>query len=218
MYKYSNEELSNKINDFLDRKSQKFPEIEEEIMKPIQRISVTQSSRLYQVSTIQQMNTSAWAAQTNSKINNAMYILLLNCWYSLLSVNSLKGVIEFYFSSSQINYASQEDIGIQSPITHTSFIRSWYSYCMKVTVNIKPNTKHREEVVITPSGDLIVYTKQPAVEGRANQAVIRLLANYYRVSKSQVELIQGHTSKFKVFRIDIQAKSRQISRFNTEVE
>lgn len=62
MYKYSNEELSNKINDFLDRKSQKFPEIEEEIMKPIQRISVTQSSRLYQVSTIQQMNTSAWAA------------------------------------------------------------------------------------------------------------------------------------------------------------
>ncbi|NCU29830.1 DUF167 domain-containing protein [Candidatus Saccharibacteria bacterium] len=73
---------------------------------------------------------------------------------------------------------------------------------MLVMVTLKPNSKHREEVVMGDDGSLTVFTKSPAVEGRANEAATRLLAKYYGVSKSRVQLVRGHTSKHKVFEID----------------
>ena len=73
---------------------------------------------------------------------------------------------------------------------------------MLVTTTLKPNSKHREEVVMGDDGNLMVFTKSPAVEGRANEAATRLLAKYYGVSKSRVRLVRGHTSKHKVFEID----------------
>ena len=48
---------------------------------------------------------------------------------------------------------------------------------MLVTTTLKPNSKHREEVVMGDDGSLTVFTKSPAVEGRANEAAARLLAN-----------------------------------------
>lgn len=72
---------------------------------------------------------------------------------------------------------------------------------MRVSVVLKPNSKHREEVVQTEDGMLTVFTKAPAVEGRANEAAIRLLADYYNVSKTKVRLVRGGTSKYKVFEI-----------------
>ena len=73
---------------------------------------------------------------------------------------------------------------------------------MLVTVTLKPNSKHREEVVMGDDGSLMVFTKSPATEGKANESAVRLLANYYGVSKSRVRLVRGHTSKHKVFEID----------------
>lgn len=73
---------------------------------------------------------------------------------------------------------------------------------MKVTATIKPSSRHREGVVEGEDGGLVVYTKAPAVEGRANLAAIELLAKHFNVSKSQVELVRGHTSKHKVFEIN----------------
>lgn len=72
---------------------------------------------------------------------------------------------------------------------------------MKITVNIKPNSKHREEVVKNDDGSMVVYTKSPAVEGRANQSAIELLAKHYNVPKSHIKLVKGHTSKLKTFEI-----------------
>ena len=73
---------------------------------------------------------------------------------------------------------------------------------MFVCVTLKPSSKHREEVVMGDDGSLTVFTKSPAVEGRANEAATRLLAKYYGVSKSRVRLVRGHTSKHKVFEVD----------------
>ena len=72
---------------------------------------------------------------------------------------------------------------------------------MQVSFTIKPNSKHREEVVVNDDDSLTVYTKQPAVEGKANQAAILLLAKHFGVSKSQVVIVRGHTSKHKVVEI-----------------
>ena len=73
---------------------------------------------------------------------------------------------------------------------------------MKISIYLKPNSRHREEVVVGSDGVYIVYTKAPAIEGRANAAAIKLLAQHFGVSKSQIRLLHGATSKHKVFNID----------------
>lgn len=73
---------------------------------------------------------------------------------------------------------------------------------MKISAVLKPNSRHREEVVVGNDGTYIIYTKAPAIEGRANAAAIKLLAQHFGVSKSQIRLLHGATSKHKVFNID----------------
>lgn len=73
---------------------------------------------------------------------------------------------------------------------------------MKISVHIKPNSRHREEVVKNDDDALMVYVKAPAIEGRANAAAIKLLAKYFGVASSKVKLVRGAASKYKIFEID----------------
>ena len=73
---------------------------------------------------------------------------------------------------------------------------------MKISTRLKPNSRHREEVVVNDDGSLTVYTKAPAIEGRANLAAAKLLAKHFGVSPSKVRLVRGAASKYKVFEID----------------
>lgn len=73
---------------------------------------------------------------------------------------------------------------------------------MKISVHIKPNSRHREEVVKNGDDTLTVYVKAPAIEGRANAAAIKLLAKHFKVAPSKVKLVCGATSKYKIFEID----------------
>lgn len=72
---------------------------------------------------------------------------------------------------------------------------------MKISAKIKPNSCHREEVVANDDGSLTIYTKAPAIEGRANLAAIKLVAKHYGVAASRVKLVRGATSRNKVFEI-----------------
>lgn len=47
----------------------------------------------------------------------------------------------------------------------------------------------------------VVTTKTPPIEGRANEAVIKMLAGYFKVPKSQIQLKTGQRSKIKIFEI-----------------
>lgn len=73
---------------------------------------------------------------------------------------------------------------------------------MKISVHIKPNSRHREEVVKNDDDTLTVYVKAPAIEGRANAAAIKLLAKHFKVAPSKVKLVRGVTSKYKIFEIN----------------
>ncbi len=73
---------------------------------------------------------------------------------------------------------------------------------MKISVHLKPNSRHREEVVTNDDGSLTIYTKAPAIEGRANLAAVKLLAKHFSVAPSKVKLLRGATSKYKVFEVD----------------
>lgn len=72
---------------------------------------------------------------------------------------------------------------------------------MKISVRIKPNSRHREEVVKNDDDTLTVYIKAPAIEGRANAAAIKLLAKYFGVASSKIKLVRGAASKYKLFDI-----------------
>ena len=73
---------------------------------------------------------------------------------------------------------------------------------MKISTRLKPNSRHCEEVVANDDGSLTVYTKAPAIEGRANLAAVKLLAKHFGVASSKVKLVRGAASKYKVFEVD----------------
>ena len=73
---------------------------------------------------------------------------------------------------------------------------------MKISVHLKPNSRHHEEVVVGDDGVLTIYTKAPAIEGRANATAAKLLAKHFDVALSKVKLVRGATSKYKVFEVD----------------
>ena len=73
---------------------------------------------------------------------------------------------------------------------------------MKISTRLKPNSRHREEVAPNDDGSLTVYTKAPAIEGRANVAAVKLLAKHFGVAPSKVRLVRGAASKYKVFEVD----------------
>ncbi len=71
---------------------------------------------------------------------------------------------------------------------------------MKIQVRVKPNSKTEE---INQEGDkFVVKVKEPPKEGKANQAVIKLLAKHFGVSQSQVRILSGFKSKSKVIELE----------------
>ena len=70
---------------------------------------------------------------------------------------------------------------------------------MKIRVTVKPNSRNEE---INQDGDsLIIKVKEPPKEGKANQAVIRLLARHFGVPRSQVRIASGSKGKHKVIEV-----------------
>ena len=74
---------------------------------------------------------------------------------------------------------------------------------MIIEVRVKPSSKIGPQVQLGLDGSLLVYVREAAIDGKANQAVIKTLADYYKVSKSRVRFISGLTSKQKRFDIDL---------------
>ena len=71
---------------------------------------------------------------------------------------------------------------------------------MKLFVTVKPNAKENR-VEKMDATHFKVWVKAPAQEGRANQAVIEVLAEALRVPKSRLGIIRGESSKTKVIRL-----------------
>lgn len=71
---------------------------------------------------------------------------------------------------------------------------------MKVTVIVHPNSR-KPRIEKDLLGMLHVYVSAPPLEGKANQAVIESLAEYFIAKKGNILLIGGGKSKTKVFEI-----------------
>lgn len=68
---------------------------------------------------------------------------------------------------------------------------------MRLSVTVIPNAR-RPRVATGPDGRLRVAVTAPAREGRANAAVIDLLAEHFGVARSTVRIVRGATSRHKI--------------------
>ncbi len=70
------------------------------------------------------------------------------------------------------------------------------------TFNVRVTTHAKQNKVVDDNGVLRVYTTIVPENGRANSAVIELLAKHFDVAKSRIRIIKGLTCRDKVFVID----------------
>jgi uncharacterized protein (TIGR00251 family) len=71
---------------------------------------------------------------------------------------------------------------------------------MKISIRVKTNANENKVIKISES-DFRIQTTESPVDGKANQAVIKLLAKYFNVSKSQISIIHGKSAKTKLIQI-----------------
>jgi uncharacterized protein (TIGR00251 family) len=67
---------------------------------------------------------------------------------------------------------------------------------MKVSVKVKPNAKI-EKIEKLSETEFKVSLKAPPKDGKANAALIALLADYFNVPKKRITLLRGTSSKQK---------------------
>jgi len=71
---------------------------------------------------------------------------------------------------------------------------------MKLKVIAHPGSKH-PRIDADLFNTLHVYVREPAIEGRANEGVVKALAARFGVAKSKVRLTRGARAKIKYFEI-----------------
>jgi len=82
----------------------------------------------------------------------------------------------------------------------------YHNYCgrivlMKLNIKVIPNAKQNK--LVEEPGRVKVYLTAPAVEGKANEALIEFLAEHFRIKKNKISIIKGLTSREKVVEIAI---------------
>jgi len=68
-------------------------------------------------------------------------------------------------------------------------------------LNIRVIPNARQNRVLDEEGQLKVHITAPPVGGKANKALIELLADYCKVKKSSIKIVKGEKSRDKVVEI-----------------
>jgi len=71
---------------------------------------------------------------------------------------------------------------------------------MKIFVRVKSGAK-KEKIEKVDQTHFVVFVKERPIKGQANKAVIKALADYFKISKSEVQISSGLTSHQKTIQI-----------------
>lgn len=66
----------------------------------------------------------------------------------------------------------------------------------RVEIKVIPNAP--KERIVAVEGRLRVYVTAPAVDGKANKAVVEVLSKYFGLKKKDVLIVKGEKSREKV--------------------
>jgi uncharacterized protein (TIGR00251 family) len=69
-----------------------------------------------------------------------------------------------------------------------------------LSIRIQPRAS-KNGIVVMENGKLKIRLTAPPVDGAANEALVKFLADTLSVPKSQVEILSGQTSREKIIRI-----------------
>lgn len=74
-----------------------------------------------------------------------------------------------------------------------------YPYLMRLNLKIIPNAKQNK--IVEEPGRFKIYLHAPAVEGKANEALIEFLAEHFGTKRSKIKIIRGQKNREKVVEI-----------------
>jgi uncharacterized protein (TIGR00251 family) len=70
-----------------------------------------------------------------------------------------------------------------------------------LNVRLQPRAR-KEEIVGERDGRIVIRVTAPPVDGKANEALCRLIARAANVAPSRVAVVRGHTGRNKVVRVE----------------
>lgn len=68
---------------------------------------------------------------------------------------------------------------------------------MRIYIKVSPRSS-KNEIVKVSEGEYKAKLTAPPVDGAANEALIKLLSQYFKVSKSSINIVGGKTAKTKM--------------------
>lgn len=71
---------------------------------------------------------------------------------------------------------------------------------VKVDIKVQPRSS-LQKVARNPDGSLKVYLRSAPSNGKANKELRQVIAEFYKIRKSTVKIITGHTSRNKIIEI-----------------
>ncbi len=83
---------------------------------------------------------------------------------------------------------------------------------MQIKIEVKPNKK-QFKITSMSKNKLVIETKSPATEGKANKEITSMLK---KILKSKVEIIKGKTSKEKTLFIENEEKLLEMIQKNEQ--
>jgi uncharacterized protein YggU (UPF0235/DUF167 family) len=72
----------------------------------------------------------------------------------------------------------------------------------RLVVRVKPGSSKGPLVVDDGDSGLVVFVREKAIDGKANDGVISALAEHLKVPRSRVSVVRGHTARIKQVEID----------------
>ena len=70
---------------------------------------------------------------------------------------------------------------------------------MRYSIRVIPKAKQNK--IVVEKDRLKVYLTAPAIEGRANEALIKILAAHFQVRKGEIRIVKGEKSRDKIVEI-----------------
>lgn|GEM_PF-5481848 len=100
----------------------------------------------------------------------------------------------------------QKKLEFQIHAPHTSLL------CLTFTIKAKPDTRisGKTPAISLRQGKLLVAVQAPAVDGKANEAILEAMADFFGLAKSRLSLIKGQQGKEKVIALEIEERQRTL--------
>ena len=72
---------------------------------------------------------------------------------------------------------------------------------MRITVKVIPGAS-KDQIIKIDESNFKIKTTKPPENGKANEAIIEILSDYFKIKKSQITILSGQTSSRKIICID----------------